>query len=127
MSTQPMSPKTRTTWRLLLVSYGSILLILLCSTYAARTDMNWQPSELLIGFLLATFKSIPLLMFIPGLKRQSEQTTAWLSYMSMLYFVFAVLLAFTPGAALWGFLMTIATLTLFMTSMLYTRWRKAEL
>ncbi|MBE0483789.1 MAG: DUF2069 domain-containing protein [Bacterioplanes sp.] len=127
MTIQPMSQKTRTTWQLLLMSYVSILLILLFSTYAARTDMNWQFSEILIGFFLATFKSIPLLMFIPGLRRQSEQTTAWLSYMSMLYFVFAVLLAFTPGAALWGLLLTIATLTLFMTSMLYTRWRKAEL
>lgn len=127
MTTNPMSPKTRTTWQLLLISYVSILLILLFSTYAARTDMSWQFNDLLIGFFLAAFKSIPLLIFIPGLKRQSEQTTAWLSYMSMLYFVFAVLLVFTPGAALWGLLMTIATLTLFMTSMLYTRWRKAEL
>lgn len=127
MSSQPMSTKTRTTWQILLASYASILLILLLSTFAARPDMTWGISELLIGLFLATFKSIPLLMFIPGLKRQSEQTTAWLSYMSMLYFVFAVLLAFTPGAALWGFLMTVASLTLFMTSMLYTRWRKAEI
>ena len=45
---------------------------------------------------------------------------------SMLYFVLGVLLAFTPGAALWGWLLTISAFLLFLASMLYTRWAKAD-
>lgn len=65
-------------------------------------------------------------MFIPGLISGSHKTASWLSYVSMIYFVLAILLMFTAGANIWGTLMPISTLVLFTATMLYTRWKKEE-
>ncbi|WP_430462943.1 DUF2069 domain-containing protein [Thalassolituus sp. LLYu03] len=120
--------KTRYAYLCMVSSYLITLLILLLSTYAAAPSPDmplWL--YLLSGAGIWLFKILPLLLFVPGLIQRKHSTSAWLSYMTMLYFVLAVLLAFTPGASGWGWAMTISTLVMFLSSMLYTRWRKADL
>lgn len=121
--------KVPLTYGLMLAFYILTALILLASTIAAA-PAKLDPASLgfwLSGLTIWLFKMIPLLIFIPGLYKKSERTATWLSYVSMLYFIFAVLLIFTPGAFYYGWAMSASTLLLFLFSMLYTRWRKAEL
>lgn len=110
----------------MIASYAATLLVLLLSTFANAPDrQNNGAMWLAAGLILWLFKISPLLLFIPGLVKRSHKAAAWLSYVSMLYFIFAILLVFTSGAASWGWLMTLSTLILFISSMLFTRWQKA--
>lgn len=121
--------KTRNTYYAMVASYVLTLLFLALNTLL-NPPANSDASELNIwigGIILSLFKALPLLIFIPGLIKQLHSTSAWISYMSMLYFVFAVLLVFTPGAGPWGWALCASTLVLFLSSMLYTRFKKADL
>jgi uncharacterized membrane protein len=62
------------------------------------------------------------LLFIPGLIKRSHYAAAWLSYASMLYFV--IIISFSSGYWLWAQASII--FILFMSSMLFTRWQKAD-
>lgn len=120
--------KTHYAYLCMVSSYLITMLILLLSTFAAAPEHDMETwLYLLSGTGIWLFKILPLLLFVPGLITRRHSTSAWLSYMSMLYFVLAVLLAFTPNASGWGWAMTISTLVLFLSSMLFTRWRKADL
>lgn len=121
------SRNTRYAYSMMLSSYGAIILILLLSTFSNPP----QNIESTLTFVLAgsgiwLFKVLPLLLFIPGLIKRAHKAAAWLSYVSMLYFILAVLLAFTPGASIWGWGLVLASLILFISSMLFTRWKKAD-
>ena len=119
---------TRTAYRLMVLCYLAAVLTLLFSTYAsAPDDIESGLLYVLSGLGIWLFKILPLLLFVPGLIKRKHSTSAWLSYMSMLYFVLGVLLAFTPGAALWGWLLTVSSFLMFLSSMLYTRWAKADI
>lgn len=120
--------KTRYAYAGMTASYLITLLILLLSTFASAPDTIAEPWLFwLSGIGIWLFKILPLLLFIPGLIDRRHSTSAWLSYIAMLYFVLAVLLTFTPDASLWGWAMSVSTLVMFLTSMFYTRWRKADL
>lgn len=120
--------KTRYAYVCMVSSYLVTLLILLFSTFASAPEGEMDTwLYLLSGLGIWLFKILPLLLFIPGLIARKHSTSAWLSYMTMLYFVLAVLLAFTRGAEGWGWALTITTLVMFIASMLFTRWRKADL
>jgi len=109
----------------LLLSYLGLIIILLCSTFASGGE-HTEGTSIVAPILIWLFKCLPLLIFIPGLISGSHKTASWLSYITMIYFVLAVLLMFTSGSDIWGRLMPLATLVLFTATMLYTRWKKEE-
>lgn len=120
--------KTRYAYLGMVSGYLITLLILLLSTFASAPDTITEPwLYWLSGIGIWLFKILPLLLFVPGLLARRHSTSAWLSYVAMLYFVLAVLLTFTPDASRWGWAMSISTLVMFLSSMFYTRWRKADL
>lgn len=108
-----------------LTSYIGLILILLASTFASGGE-HTEGTSIAAPIIIWLFKCLPLLMFIPGLISGSHKTASWLSYVSMIYFVLAVLLMFTTGSEIWGRLMPLVTLVLFTATMLYTRWKKEE-
>jgi len=122
-----MITKVNTARWIMLSSYTALLLLLVLQTL-----LNPPAAESLgtlqiwiAGAILALFKILPLLLFVRGLSAGRHTTAAWLAYMAMLYFVFGVLLTFTPGASGWGWGVSISSLVLIITAMLYTRWKKA--
>lgn len=117
--------KLSITRSLLVFSYLSLLLVLLGSTFASGGE-HTADTSIAAPIVLWLFKCVPLLIFIPGLISGSHKTASWLSYVTMIYFVLAVLLMFTSGADIWGSLMSLVTLILFTATMLYTRWKKEE-
>ncbi|MBA35061.1 MAG: hypothetical protein CMI14_06460 [Oleispira sp.] len=110
---------------ILLSSYISLIIILLASTLASGGE-HTEGTSIAAPIVLWLFKSLPLLIFIPGLISGSHKTASWLSYVTMIYFVLAILLMFTAGADIWGTLMPLTTLILFIAAMLYVRWKKEE-
>jgi len=108
----------------LIGSYLAVVLILLIDTLASGGE-HTQDTAWFTPYLIWLFKCIPLLMVLPGLISGGERASSWIGYLSMLYFIFAVLLFFTPGAELRGGLLTLSTMALFIFSTLYTRWKKA--
>ena len=108
-----------------LTSYIGLILILLASTFASGGE-HTEGTSIAAPIIIWLFKCLPLLMFIPGLISGSHKTASWLSYVSMIYFVLAVLLMFTSGSEIWGRLMPLVTLALFTATMLYPRWKKEE-
>lgn len=109
----------------LLASYISLILVLLGSTLASGGE-HTEGTSIAAPIILWLFKCLPLLIFIPGLIKGSHKTASWLSYVTMIYFVLAILLMFTAGSDIWGKLMPLTTLILFTAAMLYTRWKKEE-
>lgn len=109
-----------------IAAYLVLLLSLGWSTFAGAPSSdeiagNW----LLTGLFLWTIKSIPLLIFIPFLIKDTERVYGWLSYVSMLYFILAILLAFTPQSRIVGAIATLASTVLFVGCLLVIRWGKA--
>ena len=108
---------------LLVMGYLLLLSSLFAQTYAEPPEnaLWWH------GLLLWLFKVMPLLLMVRGLFEGRHTTSSWLSYLSLLYFIFGVLLIFTPGGTLFGYLVTFASLLIFWSSLFYTRWKKAAL
>ncbi len=110
---------------ILLLSYLGLILILLASTFASGGE-HTVGTSIAAPIVIWLFKCIPLLIFIPGLIKGGHKTASWLSYVTMIYFVLAILLMFTAGVDIWGTLMPIDTLILFIAATLYTRWKKEQ-
>jgi uncharacterized membrane protein len=59
------------------------------------------------------FQTAPLLIFIPGLHARHLRTFAWLSFVSLIYFIPSVLTAFQPDALYYGLLLSLLCTVLF--------------
>jgi uncharacterized membrane protein len=117
--------KARLAWQLLLASYFGMLLILLAGTFSNPPESITSTVMLVLtGIGIWLFKVAPLLLFIPGLLQRRHKTAAWLAYMNLLYFVLAVMLVFTPGAGIQGWLLVSDSLLVFLSAMLFIRWQK---
>lgn len=124
MST-PLNARVNTTNTIMLVSFSALVLTLLAQTFATAPDSIESPwVKLATGLFIWLIKSLILLFFIPGFLKRSHTNSAWCSYVVLLYFVFAVKLLFTEGGGFWGWLMTVSSLSLFISAMLFTRWQK---
>lgn len=115
--------KLKVSYWLTVASYLVLLLALLGQTYshAPESGQWWE------GLFLWAFKVLPLLLVARGLIQQRHTSATWLSFLSMLYFIFGVLLVFTRGAELYGWIMSLDTLVLFVASMMFTRWKKEQI
>jgi uncharacterized membrane protein len=70
---------------------------------------------------------LPLLVFVPGLWKDNLRSYIWLCFVCLLYFMVLVLRLFAePGNGLLALAM-LSLVSLFVSSMLYVRWRAREL
>jgi len=72
--------------------WGLIALLVRMAVEVAFTELS-----LLASLVVWLVQAIGLLWFVPGLRRGNASSAAWLGYVLMMYFVFAVLSAFAPG------------------------------
>ena len=92
--------------------------------FAQQLIDAWQQQVPLVIWL---GKLIPLLIFLPGMLRDRLRSYIWLCFVSLLYFIALVERLFAvPGSAL-AIVGTTAVVTLFVSAMLYVRWRAGEL
>ena len=66
---------------------------------------------------------IPLLLLLPGMLLGSARAHAWTCFVVNIYFIKGVLAAFDPGRALFGWVEVGVSLGLFVSALMYVRWR----
>lgn len=71
--------------------------------------------------VLLIIKTVPLLIFIPGLRSRRLRTYAWLSFVVLLYFVQSVQTAFIADARLYGVILTVLLTVLFCALVIHIR------
>jgi uncharacterized membrane protein len=79
------------------------------------------PGKLL--WVILAFQLAPLLLLAPGLILGNARAHAWACFVVNLYFIQGVLAAFDPSKALYGWLLTLLSLSLFCAALMFTRWR----
>ena len=72
--------------------------------------------------ILLVFVVIPLLIFIPGMRRENHRTISMLCFTTLLYFTAIVANLFEPDRSFFDISAVIAVATLFTVSMMYSRW-----
>ena len=78
----------------------------------------------LSGIIIWAVSCLPLLILLPGMIMNKARTYTWMSYVSLVYFILSVLLVFTDKAQLFGYGTCIASIGLYVSCVLHTRWHK---
>ncbi|WNF48447.1 DUF2069 domain-containing protein [Pseudomonas sp. SG20056] len=79
------------------------------------------PGKLL--WVILGLQMTPLLLLTPGLLLGNARAHAWACFVVNLYFIQGVLAAFDPSKALYGWLLSLLSFSLFCAALMYTRWR----
>ncbi|MDH0748285.1 DUF2069 domain-containing protein [Pseudomonas sp. GD03842] len=94
------------------------LIALLCLYYLGFADLHGARPWVILSIEL-----VPLLLLAPGMLTASARGHAWMCFVVNLYFIKGALAAFDPGRALFGVLEMMASLAVFVSALLYARWR----
>ncbi len=100
--------------RAVLVLLAVLISYYLWSHYNAGVDVA----------LRSMISTLPLAIFIPGLIRRRYRTASLLCFVLLLYFMVAVHSLFTPGNLLAETVAMGSIVSLFVASMLYSRWQQ---
>lgn len=111
---QPRLAVSRAISLLSFLALGTLLLVWNLSFAELPSQLLW----VILGFNL-----IPLLLLAPGMILGNARAHAWTCFVVNLYFIQGVLAAFDPSKALFGWLETLLSLSLFCAALMYTRWR----
>ena len=74
-------------------------------------------------WVILAFQLAPLLLLAPGILLGNARAHAWVCFVVNLYFIQGVLAAFDPSKALYGWLLTLLSFSLFCAALMFTRWR----
>lgn len=102
--------------RVTLASYVSLLAVLTLDGV-----INGQPLSLLL------FTLIPLLIFIPVLRKESYKGLSLLCFVLLMYFMVTVVNLFSPDRSILDIAELCLEVTLFNSAMLYSRWQQYSL
>lgn len=72
-------------------------------------------------------KLLPLLLFLPGMRRDNLRSYIWLCFICLGYFLILVQRIFAQPDNLLVIVGLVAVVVLFIAAMLYVRWRAREL
>jgi len=78
-------------------------------------------APLSVAIFLWLFSVVPLLIFLPGLRRNKIRPHAWLTFVVLLYFVQAVSTAFTSGSLVYGLVFCLLCTALFCALVMHIR------
>lgn len=95
--------------------YSALILFFFISTPLMLGNLSL--GAVTISFL----QTIPLLIFAPGLLQTRIRTYAWMSFVVLLYFVHAVLVAFRPEQLIQGLIEVSLCVGLFVSLLIFIR------
>ena len=101
--------------QLIALTFGGLLLLLLCNSVAMTTQVGITTAVIWI------IQTVPLLLFVPGLIKQHLRTHAWLCFVIQIYFIQAVLLAFDSQRMWIGLGECVFSIGLFLALLSYIR------
>ncbi|MFV3318611.1 DUF2069 domain-containing protein [Pseudomonas sp. NY15374] len=112
-----LAPRLRLTRALSLACFfGLIALLVVNNLWLA--DLHGARVEVILAIEL-----IPLLLLLPGMLNGSARAHAWTCFVVNIYFIKGVLAAFDPARALFGWIEVLVSLGLFVSGLLYVRWK----
>lgn len=112
-----LAPRLRLTRALSLACFfGMIALLVVNNLWFA--DLHGARVEVILAIEL-----IPLLLLLPGMLSGSARAHAWTCFVVNIYFIKGVLAAFDPARALLGWIEVLVSLGLFVSGLLYVRWK----
>ena len=112
-----LSPRLRLTRALSLgCFFGLIALLVINNLWFA--NLHGARVEVILAIEL-----IPLLLLLPGMLMGSARAHAWTCFVVNIYFIKGVLAAFDPARALFGWIEVLVSLGLFVSGLLYVRWK----
>lgn len=103
-----------------LINYAALLIVFTINTLLVPS-CNREPNTAI--WLLHT---VPLLIFLPGLIRQSPRVLVWLTFILLGHFMASVSIAFACTSVLM-LIEVVLIVLLFISTMMYIRWRSREL
>ena len=112
MSAAWRSAASRATW----LGYGALL--------AQQALDAWLSGAPWFIWLL---KLLPLLLFLPGMRKDNLRSFIWLCFVCLGYFLILVQRIFAQPGSLLVIGGLVAVVVLFVAAMLYVRWRAREL
>lgn len=98
-----------------------VSLVVLFLVQVAEVWNSAAPWIVWIAFL------VPLLIFVPGMCQDNLRSYIWLCFVLLLYFMRLVVALFADPQNPVAIVGMVAVVTLFVTAMMYVRWRAAEL
>lgn len=112
-----LAPRVRISRALSLATFFGLIALLSLNTLLFA-DLHGARSWVILGVEL-----VPLLILLPGMLLGSARAHAWTCFVVNLYFISGVQAAFVPDRALFGWLEVLLSLSLFISALLYVRWR----
>ena len=94
------------------------------SAFLQQLADAWQQQ---LPWIIWLGKLLPLLIFLPGMLRDNLRSYIWLCFVSLMYFVALVERLFALPGNLPAVAGMVAVVTLFVSAMMYVRWRAREL
>lgn len=98
-----------------------ILLIVLIGFISAWT-LAISPPPTADPLVITLIQIIPLALFLPGVLMGKQRTCVWLCFVILVYFCIGVIWSMSPVQMVFGVGLSLLTVSLFTTAMLYVRW-----
>ncbi|CAG8867277.1 hypothetical protein PS627_02407 [Pseudomonas fluorescens] len=112
-----LAPRLRMTRALSLACFLGLIGLLTVNTLWFANLHGARPEVILAVEL------VPLLLLLPGMLLGGARAHAWTCFVVNIYFIKGVLAAFDPGRAVLGWVEVGVSLGLFVSALLYVRWR----
>jgi uncharacterized membrane protein len=112
-----LEPRVRLSRIAALVFFFS-LIALLSVYYLLVADLHGARPWVILGIEL-----LPLLLLTPGMILGSPRGHSWTCFVVNLYFIKGALAAYDPNRSTFGVLEMLVSLALFVSALLYVRWR----
>ena len=98
--------------------YSRILSIALYTTLLAYLIITTLNHPLIANvWIVIGIKTLPLLLFLPGMIKQQLLSMTWLSFLLLIYFIFAV-----PATSTSDWTLAVLISALFISVLLHIRW-----
>jgi len=112
-----LAPRVRISRVLSLICFFA-LIALLSVYYLLIADLHGARP-----WVILLIELVPLLLLAPGMLSGSPRGHSWTCFVVNLYFIKGALAAYDPNRSLFGVLEMLASLAVFVSALLYVRWR----
>ncbi len=111
--------KNRVAYLITWTSYLLLILMMIITSLPSYLPDGSSP------WVIASVKLVPLLIVLPGLLKDSLRAYTWLCFIVLFYFTQAVVEAFLSQGASLDLLITLLTVSIFLSAMFYIKWERA--
>lgn len=110
----------QTKWRMALIITQGLYVLLLLNLSVDYWFVH--PLVTQSPFFIWGLKCLPLLLFVPGIIKGYPRWLAWLCFVTLFYFISAVVSAWLPPHSWTSFIEIVICVLLFCSSMFAVRW-----